>query len=328
MSDLAALLRHIDAAAPTAAMRWGRWRIVPIPGGANNLLYRATAPDADYAIKLTVRDDRDRAGREYAALSALHAAGHALAPEPVLLDRERYRQPLVVQRWLPGEVLSGAPTTDAGWAALVAHYCALHGFRPADTDIQLPEAALNVASAAAGKALVREHLDRLPPEERPEELGALIDCFDAWQPPTWPEPPRAICRVDSNWRNFISCDGRLFSVDWENAGWGDPAFDLADLITHPAYSDVDERRWQWVAQRYASQTGDATAGLRIATYRTVMLVWWAVRWVRYLYEVPRGLDPRLALRPPGWEQHVRSSYARYLALAGLTLPHGVGVTHD
>ncbi len=53
----------------------------------NNLIYRASSAEGDFAVKFTVRDDRDRAGREYAALRALHQAGLELAPQAVWLEQ-------------------------------------------------------------------------------------------------------------------------------------------------------------------------------------------------------------------------------------------------
>lgn len=84
--SLVALLDYLDTASPQAPQRWREWSISPISGGANNLLYRATDASADYAVKFTVRDDRNRAMREYAALTALQQAGLQLAPHAILVD--------------------------------------------------------------------------------------------------------------------------------------------------------------------------------------------------------------------------------------------------
>ena len=83
---------------------WQAWTISRINGGMNNVLYRVTGPDGDMAVKFTIRDERDRAGREYYTLLALRQAGFDLAPEPMLLDRNRFKQPVVVMSWLPGDV--------------------------------------------------------------------------------------------------------------------------------------------------------------------------------------------------------------------------------
>ncbi|HYF66289.1 MAG TPA: phosphotransferase, partial [Herpetosiphonaceae bacterium] len=221
--------------------------------------------------------------------------------------------------WLDGAVLAGPPAGDADWELWLDHYCQIHALTPADTALPIVEATLNVSSAAAGRRLIAEHLDRLPPAERPRSLLALLRRFAAWDEPRWAAPPRAMCRVDPNWRNFIRRPGDWASVDWENSGWGDPAFELADVMTHPAYAATAAERWDWLAAAYAERRRDPGAAVRARAYRTIMLVWWSVRWMRYLYEVPRGLDPRLAARPADWRQVAEHQYERYLALAGAAL---------
>lgn len=104
----------------------------------------------------------------------------------------------------------------------------------------------------------------------------------------WQTPQLALCRVDGNWRNLIQRENAIASVDWENSGWGDPAFEVADLITHPAYADVSQERWPWLIAAYVDQQSEPTVEIRIRTYVTVMRLWWVVRSACYLYEVPRG----------------------------------------
>lgn len=317
-NSLIALLRYLDQAPLPGPQRWQDWQVAPVTGGANNLLYHATlghspTDSVGYAVKFTVRDERRRAWREFAALSALRQAGVEVAPQPIWLDEYSYRQPVVVQSWLDGAVLDAPPESDTDWTALLHHYCAIHSLTPARTTIALGEAVLNASSGTAGKALVQQHVERLPPEARPDSLQRALSWFEQWSPPAWPPPPQALCRVDANWRNFIRRPKAWVSVDWENSGWGDPACELADLMTHPAYEGVPAARWTWLAGAYAEQRGDPLAVLRIQTYYTILLVWWVVRWARYLYEVPRGLDPRLVSRPPDWRTATEQKYTQHMA---------------
>ena len=285
---------------------------MPISGGANNLLYRATRCEQDYAIKFTIRDNRNRARREYQALSILKQHGLKIAPQPVYFNPDRFRQPVVVQTWLGGEVLSAPPELDAEWTAFLQHYCAIHSLTPADNKYQLEPAVMNAQTGVAGKQLIYQHVKKLPPEARPGSLLNLLARFDTWTPPNWAHPPLALCRVDPNSRNFIKRPDGWASVDWENSGWGDPAFELADLITHPAYETVSPERWEWVIEAYTARRQDASAKVRIRTYYTVMLMWWVIRWARYLYEIPRGLDPRLVRRSDNWHEDTERKYIRYI----------------
>ena len=108
--------------------------------------------------------------------------------------------------------------------------------------------------------------------------------------------------MDANWRNFIIQDDRCVSVDWENSGWGDPAFEIADLMTHPEYENVTTEEWKFVIESYAIEANDADCFIRIHTYYVEMLLWWVIRYARFLYEIPRGLDERLVKRPDNWQQ--------------------------
>src|SRR3954469_7257305 len=113
------LLDHLGRSALPADGAWREWRITRVAGAGNNLLFRASSAAHDLAIKFTIRDQRDRAGREYAALLALRSARLAIAPEPLWLDRDRYTQPVVVQSWLEGAVLHTPPDDDGEWQRLL-----------------------------------------------------------------------------------------------------------------------------------------------------------------------------------------------------------------
>ncbi|HEV2124278.1 MAG TPA: hypothetical protein VGW38_16090, partial [Chloroflexota bacterium] len=93
-NDLLSLLEYFAPRVLDGEDHWDHWRITPMNGGANNLVYRARSHayedgrgkgSADLAVKFTIRDNRDRAGREYGALQVLQAAGLTIAPRPVFL---------------------------------------------------------------------------------------------------------------------------------------------------------------------------------------------------------------------------------------------------
>lgn len=309
------LLDHLAARIPTAPLVWGDWQITPVGGGANNRLFRATGREGDLAVKFTVRDSRDRAGREYHSLSALRAADLAIAPQPILLDRQRYAQPVVVTTWLAGPCGTEPPAEDDDWAGLLAHFHALHGLVPDVVATALPDVVLTMRTVEDGLAAIGAQIGRLPAASRPRELVDLVGRVERSSLPHWPMPQARLCRGDSNISNFIIRPGTWASVDWEYAGWGDTAFELADLITHPAYGAVSRERREWLIARYCADPPDRLSERRIRTYIPLMLVWWVARFARMLYEVPRGLDERLVTRPPDWAEHATRQYERYLARA-------------
>lgn len=316
---LLTLLAYLDEEQPDRPGTWDGWAIRPVSGGANNRLYRATSAHADLAVKWTLRDERDRAGREYAALALLEQAGLTLAPQALLLDRKRYRLPVVVQTWLAGEVLAGPPHTDDDWRALIGHLATFHTATAARPLHGLADAVITVSNGQEGKDLIAYHAARLPAEAQPPALRRLLAHFATWTPPRWPTPPLALCRTDANWRNLLRRPEAWASVDWENSGWGDPAFDVADLLTHPAYTAVPTERWPWVVEHYAEAVADQWLQRRVWTYELVLQVWWAVRWARTLYEVPRGLDPRLVDRSPTWQRNAEKAFTSAVECAARRL---------
>jgi aminoglycoside phosphotransferase (APT) family kinase protein len=318
------LLDYLAAAAPQTTTTWQGWRVDRIAGGANNLVFHVTADRADLAIKFTIRDARDRAGREYGALLALQQADPALAPQPLLLERERYQQPVVVQTWLPGLPLDAPPASDAEWDALLDHLLRLHRLTPATVGAALPEVVLTMRSAAEGRARIQENVDRIPPDQRPATLHALLGRLDAASFAIWPEPRLSLCRGDCHCRNFLRCSPRWASVDWEYSGWGDPAFEVADLLAAPSFFAVSPERREWVIAEYAAHSADPLLATRLRTYYRLMLVWWAARLARSRYEIPRGLDRRLAARPATWQAEYDAKYEQYLERASGPRPSSSG----
>ncbi len=312
---LRSLLDHLVAGKHEEGERWEGGRVTRIGGGWNNLLYRVTSCSGDLAVKFCIRDERDRAGREYQALLALRQAGLSVAPEPLLLDRERYAKPVVVQTWLMGETSNKPPTTADEWEKLVQHLAMVHSVTPDRTSLRLRRAVVDARSADQGRRIVRQEVTRLPAEVQPTSLQKLVKRFEAAGFPAWSPGEVALCRCDNNVSNFVRRPDGWASVDWENGGWGDPAFDIAQLMTHPAYTGVPPERWIWLAKAYSRMVDDATVSRRIWAYHRILAVWWVARTARYLYESPRGLDKRLVDPPEAWEEEVKANYDHYLRLA-------------
>ncbi len=300
---------------------WYGWQILRINGSANNILYRVTGNGHDLAVKFTIRDERRRAWREFQALTAMQEAGLSLAPRPILLDEVRFVQPVVVQSWIEGAVTAVPPQSDREWHLLLDHYAMLATVTPQTTQTPLPEATINFNCVAAGLQHIHSQLQKLPKTHQPDSLRQLVSFVEQKSSPETEAlaPVQALCRVDGNALNFIRRADQWLSVDWENSGWGDPAFEIVDLICHPAYLAVSESRWEWVMQQYAEKVGDETAVSRMQNTYPLMLVWWVARLARYLYEVPHGKDERLVKREDNWQADIEQKMVRYVKRAAEAL---------
>lgn len=294
---LAFLSTHLPDPPPT----FHYWQIARIQGGQNNLLFRVTHDDQTLAIKFTRRDARDRAGREFAALQALHHLDPTVAPLPVLLDRTSFAYPVVVQSWVAGACHAGMPATMAEWQFLIAHLQTIHRIRPQHVQQPIPPAVLTMVHAADGIQRIRTAWDGHP-QATCGALHALVQQILSHPWPTWPPPEVCLCRVDPNILNFIRRPTRWASVDWENSGWGDPAFEIADLMAHPAYVTVSTADWEAMTHMYCQGSTDTTLALRIQTYRLLQVVDWALFFARKAVEYAQGAVPpdRLVARPAAW----------------------------
>jgi hypothetical protein len=285
------------------------WAITPLQSAGNGLVFRARRGADDLVVKFTPADERRRAAREFDALTALRQLGVALAPEPILLDEQRFRLPVVVQRWLAGTVAATPPERDEDWSLLVEHYALVHAVTPERVQQRLRRSVHTAFDVTEAVGLVYAQLALVPDEHHPEELLALVRRAGALPAVRRCAQP-VLCRSDPNPANFIRAQGRWRSVDWENSGWGDAAFEIADLLCHPEYLAVPDARRDRVVTAYAAATGDAAAVQRIHAYRPARLLWYAARLVQLRFEVPRALEPAPASGATGGVGARRGTAAR------------------
>jgi thiamine kinase-like enzyme len=312
---LTGLLNEIHKESYADECCWSNWTIVRVKGGRNNLLYKAQQQDQILAIKFCVPDQRDRAGREYQCLDALKNAGSQIVPEPLLLDRYSYKYPVVVQTWLEGEVSSTPPENKQSWLKLVEHFIAIQKALSPTEAMKLPRAVLTMTDAASGIEQIQRKFLLIPESKHSEAVRKLIDKLSSKQFPLWNEPVISLCRSDPSPLNFIRRSGAWCSVDWENGGWGDPAFEIADLMAHPSYSKVESSQWNWLIDIYAKLVNDEQVSQRIYTYYRLMIAWWVVRFSKEL-AAPAEL---LMKREPNWQLEAFENLTHYLSLSDAIL---------
>ncbi len=302
-----------------SAWQWQDWEIHPIRGGMNGRVFRASGLQGDVAVKFTVRDNRDRAGREWAALTLLAEKSGRLAPRPLLLDRDRYPQQVIVQSWLDGDSSDAIPPDDTAWGSLCRHLLEIHSLPKGPDRPNIRPVVLYVTSASDALRAISYQHSRLPPTGWPRAVSNLVDQALSIPWPRWPRPPLHLCRGDPNIRNFIRRPLSWASVDWEYSGWGDPAFEIADFLVHAAHLTWPLRHRRKLADLYCAHSNDTAIRSRIAVYEVLMLIWWTLRLGRLLPEARSGEDKRLAPRPQSWYEERLVLQKRYRQLAAAAL---------
>jgi len=292
VSDLRLLLDCISNNSFSTKDKFDSWQFEKVEGGANNLLYKASQNYQKFAVKFTVSDSRQRAQREYDALHVLEQSNLQLAPKAIILDLTSYKNPVVVQSWLEGKVLQRPPLEDNDWRNILLYYQKLHSIEISHSSVTLKKSYLNASSVAEGMTLIDEQIDALPPEKISKELERKISNLAKLGNHSF-DCPITLCKTDSNFRNFILQNDNLLSVDWENSGWGNPHFEIAELITHAAYLSVEVSRWEWLIDEYATIVADKTVKEVLPIYVHIMLVWWLLRLTRYMNEFSQEQDKRL-----------------------------------
>jgi aminoglycoside phosphotransferase (APT) family kinase protein len=303
-----------------------------VSGGRNNALYHVVSGHEQYACKLCVIDERHRAEREYSALRLLQEAGADLAPEPVLLDASTIILPfpVVIYRWLPGVPLE-PPLTPGQLSALVGSVQRMHAIRrdvsPADAlpnavfhwfDFRPYLAELRGFLSEYGSWLVEQDPDGRDLEGR---LARLVTrCADALASsgvsPDRDAFPLCLCRVDHNLANTVwEGNGPLRWVDWEYAGWGDPALDLADLRWHVSLEGLSQTQHAWLREAYRRPADDASFDQRVSAWDQLLAVRWPFLLLRTLWSAYDGLDRVRLTRPDMNPQQVRAHFIRTLERA-------------
>ena len=257
---------QFQSSQPSDYWVWQDWHIRRVGGGMNGLLFRAFGPAGDVAVKFAIRDVRDRAGREWAALSMLAGKSATLAPRPLLLERDRYPHQVIVQSWLDGESSEAAPADAVAWDALCRHLLEVHSLPMSPGHPAIRPVVLPVTSASDALRAISFQHNRMHRTDWPPAVNNLVDQALSLSWPRWPPPPLRFCRGDPNIRNFIRRPLSWASVDWEYSGWGDPAFEIADFLVHAAHVTWPHRRTRLLVDLYCANSGDTTIRERIPVY--------------------------------------------------------------
>ncbi len=247
----------------------------PLPGGYNNPLYRLRLDGRDLCLKLPVVDNRHRAQREWQTLTLLARRGRPLAPQPVW-RAEHHDRPAILMTLLAGTSLGGTSLRPSQLDALGEALTDLYRITPADITEPLPDV---VMPAPTMLTRLRRTWASPPTPASPSLDRDLQALWQRWS--TGPDPhllrtptPQALGRGDPSLANILWDGTRLAMLDFEYAGWTDPAYELADLIEHPQSRATPDHIWDTFIDQFNL---DPTARTRHHAARRMFSLFWLVR---------------------------------------------------
>lgn len=219
----------------------------------------------DVVRKRYLRTDRGQPEREWATLVLLHKDAPGLAPRPI--TRETGPAILVMSRadGAPlDEVLSASQTR-----AMVAAYRSLYAVSvPPDMPLRFRHPVAFMADTAAWLAGEKHN-------DLPDVVRRAMDSAAGWRTdaPTGIGEIRdpVVAQGDGNVTNMLGDGERISLVDFEYAGVGDLAFEVADLVEHASSRLRDLLDPEAVIAGF-----DLTAAqlARVDAYRIVLSAFW------------------------------------------------------
>ena len=252
---------------------------VPLPGGGNNRVYRIETDGGPRLVKAYYhhpRDGRDRLASEYAFTTFAWEMGIDRVPRPYGADPDSH---VGLYEFVSGR-RPGPDEPDAGSVRqALAFYHALNRHRGHVLAQALPLGAEACFTLAAHLQTVDRRLDRLSRIE--SETPVHRDCrafVSADLQPAWrrirreveeragrldlalddalPPAERRVSPSDFGFHNaLVESGGRLRFIDFEYAGWDDPAKTVCDFFCQPA-APAPRGTYAEMADALAAETGE------------------------------------------------------------------------
>ena len=245
-------------AALLAAMDRGRdgFRLEPLSASGNNRVYTLHCDGEKLLLKWyfhDVADTRDRLGAEYAFLEHAWANGVRCIPKPMGKDQSTH---LALYEFVEGYKLEAGQIDEGAMLQAAQFLAQLNSVQSRSAATALSDASEACFSVAAHFAMVDARLARLeslPVESDVDRAAAkfvrkltaywhgtkaqlLEGCASLGLSPdaALPSGERCLSPSDFGFHNaLVRPDGNLCFIDFEYAGWDDPAKAVGDFFSHP-----------------------------------------------------------------------------------------------
>jgi hypothetical protein len=274
--------------------------ITRLEGGANNRVYRVEVDGTALLLKAYFRhpaDPRDRLATEFAFCRFAWEQGLEAAPRPIIAQPQAG---LALYQWLEGRRLAPAELTAGHIQQALDFYTRLNRARCSPAAAALPVASEAYFTLSAHLQGIERRLQRLlnliPLEA---ETVAAADFVQRELYPLWrqiyadtltaadllrldpdeplPEDERRLSPSDFGFHNaLLTVDNRLCFVDFEYAGWDDPAKLVGDFFCQPAVP-VPLTYFETVAQAVAADLPGPAEG-HIRRFALLLPVY-RIKWI-------------------------------------------------
>lgn len=255
-----------------------RLAVVPFAASGNNRVFAVTAGERRYAAKVYFRhpaDKRDRLQAEYALLACAAQAGIQCVPKPVACDS---LNGIGVYEFIEGRKLEAAEINATCIDQAAQFILQLNQKSAHDAGQDLPNASEACFSINEHFAMVDGRIARLGAVKKTNPLDREAREFVAALTARWQKAKteilcgaqvaginpaetlidRCISPSDFGFHNALATRERgICFIDFEYAGWDDPAKLVGDFFSHPAVPvDIAHRdRFMARAFEYSAQPG-------------------------------------------------------------------------
>lgn len=227
-------------------------QIVPLPGGRNNQVWRVQSQSRRFLLKhyyWSETDQRDRLGHEWSFLEYLWNSGCRLAPQPLATMPEDRCSLL---EYIEGVSFTNRDVSRGDVQAAIIFFSGMNAHPELASDLPpVSEACFSLDAHLSTTANRVTKLASIQPES--DIHSAAIRFVTETIRPLWqivetsvrtkagesltevlPHSHRCLSPSDFGFHNALrESDGRLRFVDFEYAGWDDPAKTLIDFCNQP-----------------------------------------------------------------------------------------------
>ena len=254
------------------------FEVTPCGAGGNNRVYLVVADGRKLVAKWyfsDASDSRDRLGAEFAFLTYADQIGIRCVPKPVSCDRAHH---VALYEHIEGTRISADQLTQREVTAAVEFFLALNQANARPQAASLPAASEACFTVTEHLTMVDGRIDRLmtidPRGDVDREAGVFVGKLrNRWAhiktliadaapkrgvdtDVPLPNDQRCISPSDFGFHNALRRpSGDVCFLDFEYAGWDDPAKMAGDFFSHPAVA-VDHRfRDQFLASAMSFSPG-------------------------------------------------------------------------